>query len=318
MSIPFTDYGAWKERFARPPLKLPKEPPVRVVVIGNEKSDDALATLSHQKYSNWSATVVPTARDSSFQLGRPAKIGYRRCGGGYDRVFLRPSIILRDDAIARLVQALIAYDSAAAAYCDIETISSDATQMPLFFGAFDYERMLEQGYAATLFAIRASRLTIPSDENAGTLARLLLALCDADGAQASAAIVHVPGVLATISENAPIPPQTEIESATSAHLRVRKVKALFGKVHGASRPAFHVKRRLSPDTAVSIVIPTRDRVDLLAPCIDSIAKTTRNNIEIVVVDNGSSAPETLVVSGGRFSAKVVASSMRPDRSTIPI
>ncbi len=50
----------------------------------------------------------------------------------------------------------------------------------------------------------------------------------------------------------------------------------------------------SPAPLVSIVIPTRDGVDLLRQCIESIfAKSTYPNFEIIVVDNGSVRPETL-------------------------
>jgi GT2 family glycosyltransferase/SAM-dependent methyltransferase len=45
---------------------------------------------------------------------------------------------------------------------------------------------------------------------------------------------------------------------------------------------------------VSIIIPTRDRVDLLGKCISSIReKTNYKNYEIVIVDNGSEAKATL-------------------------
>jgi GT2 family glycosyltransferase len=48
--------------------------------------------------------------------------------------------------------------------------------------------------------------------------------------------------------------------------------------------------------SVSIVIPTRDSLDLLAPCLASIEQRTsylRDRLEIVVVDNGSEDPDTL-------------------------
>ena len=48
--------------------------------------------------------------------------------------------------------------------------------------------------------------------------------------------------------------------------------------------------------SVSIVIPTRDSLDLLAPCLASIEHRTsypREKMEIIVVDNGSQDPETL-------------------------
>jgi GT2 family glycosyltransferase len=45
---------------------------------------------------------------------------------------------------------------------------------------------------------------------------------------------------------------------------------------------------------VVIVIPTRDRVDLLRVCVDSIRRrTSYQNYEIMIVDNESSDPETL-------------------------
>jgi O-antigen biosynthesis protein len=50
----------------------------------------------------------------------------------------------------------------------------------------------------------------------------------------------------------------------------------------------------SPAPLVSIIIPTRDGVELLRQCIESIfEKNTYPNFEIVVVDNGSVKPETL-------------------------
>lgn len=50
----------------------------------------------------------------------------------------------------------------------------------------------------------------------------------------------------------------------------------------------------SPEPAVSIIIPTRDRVDLLDSCIQSILKlTTYQNYEIVIANNESTADETL-------------------------
>ncbi len=46
--------------------------------------------------------------------------------------------------------------------------------------------------------------------------------------------------------------------------------------------------------SVSIVIPTRDRLDLLAPCLAALEeRTTYPSYEVVIVDNGSVEPETL-------------------------
>ena len=49
----------------------------------------------------------------------------------------------------------------------------------------------------------------------------------------------------------------------------------------------------SPEPFVSLLIPTRDRLDLLERCIGSIlCKTTYPHFEIIIIDNESSLPET--------------------------
>ena len=46
----------------------------------------------------------------------------------------------------------------------------------------------------------------------------------------------------------------------------------------------------NPAPLVSIIIPTRDRADLLGQCIDSLLAQTRYaNYEVIIVDNGSVA-----------------------------
>ncbi|MHB1271859.1 MAG: glycosyltransferase family 2 protein [Rhodanobacter sp.] len=54
----------------------------------------------------------------------------------------------------------------------------------------------------------------------------------------------------------------------------------------------------APQPKVTLIIPTRDRVDLLRMCIGSIlAKTDYANYEILIVDNQSTDPETLAYFG---------------------
>jgi GT2 family glycosyltransferase len=44
---------------------------------------------------------------------------------------------------------------------------------------------------------------------------------------------------------------------------------------------------------VSIIIPTRNRVDLLKTCLDGLARTSYPDIEIIIVDNGSDDQKTI-------------------------
>jgi GT2 family glycosyltransferase len=60
-------------------------------------------------------------------------------------------------------------------------------------------------------------------------------------------------------------------------------------------PTIYRVRRPSPDPAVpvTLIVPTRDGYGLLRQCVESLARTTYTNRELIVVDNQSSDPRTL-------------------------
>ena len=82
--------------------------------------------------------------------------------------------------------------------------------------------------------------------------------------------------------------------AVDDHLRRKNVSATVDQAFeglGILRVRYALPK---PTPLVSIMIPTRDGVELLRQCIDSvIEKTIYENYEIIVVDNGSEKPETL-------------------------
>ncbi len=79
--------------------------------------------------------------------------------------------------------------------------------------------------------------------------------------------------------------------AIESHLTRLKVNATIESVDGFDWKINYTIPQ--PPPRVSIIIPTKDRIDLLKPCIDSILeKTNYQNYEIVIVDNASNNPET--------------------------
>jgi len=63
---------------------------------------------------------------------------------------------------------------------------------------------------------------------------------------------------------------------------------------GLVRGRYRVRYDIKGDPKVVIIIPTRDKVDLLRRCIHSIQqRTTYSNYEVIVVDNQSREPESL-------------------------
>lgn len=67
--------------------------------------------------------------------------------------------------------------------------------------------------------------------------------------------------------------------------------------HRASRPAQHLPvRPLVPARdlpPLSVIVPTRNRVDLLRTCLEGVAAADYPDVEVIVVDNASDDPDTL-------------------------
>lgn len=58
-------------------------------------------------------------------------------------------------------------------------------------------------------------------------------------------------------------------------------------------PATQVAHVRSDLPTISVIVPTRNRLELLRTCLDGLAATTYPHIEVIVVDNDSDDPETL-------------------------
>jgi len=71
-------------------------------------------------------------------------------------------------------------------------------------------------------------------------------------------------------------------------------RGLQGTVTDGFGDYYHVRYAIRGTPLVSIIIPTRDRIDLLKRCIESIeSNTSYKSYEIIVVDNRSTDPATL-------------------------
>ena len=106
-------------------------------------------------------------------------------------------------------------------------------------------------------------------------------------------IVHLPGSVATIPSFDRAEAAKSLGAATLEHLTANGSQATIGRIGGTVFPAIAV-RRASSSCRTTVIIPTRDRVDLLAKCLDSIRPAVnQHGAEILFVDNESSDTETL-------------------------
>ena len=111
-------------------------------------------------------------------------------------------------------------------------------------------------------------------------------------------IVHLPHILYKRRQN-------DIHSKTSSNSKTAEInkaiiarfienKGIQGDVYISVHPnCFRVKRHIHSTHSISIIIPTRDKIEYLSKCIDSIeAKTFYRNYEVIIINNLSNKMET--------------------------
>ncbi|CAN7565295.1 glycosyltransferase family 2 protein [Pararhizobium sp. LjRoot255] len=162
-----------------------------------------------------------------------------------------------ETAIAQMMRPLLDDPTLAAAYCDEDQIDAHGRRFAPFFKPAWNPPLAETGWLAPDGAlIRLDALQDIPDLHGIEPGMLLIA------ASRHGQIVHVPRVL--------------IQRST------------------ARRPATPSKpKNPRTQTKVSVIIPTRDRAELLSACIEALFRTTRaDDLDVIVIDNESREPET--------------------------
>ncbi len=206
---------------------------------------------------------------------------------------------LPSHALALLILALDQIPEAALLYGDEDLLLNGKRSRPRFKTDWDPFLMLGRNLIGVP-ALYCSRAIVGAelDGLAGsTIENVLYALALTISASVQAPhIVHVPAILchrmAPAAWNA-----EEGRDAVRAFLAGRGIQG--AKVVSAplapqwNRVIFPLP---APTPLVSIIIATRDRAELIGPCLDGIlGRTDYPSIEVLVVDNGTSAPDALHV-----------------------
>jgi len=298
MSVPLSHYEHWRERL--PKRAQPADESVSyvagVTLVGDGDVDASLASLESQTHENWVALTLPyTDRAQGFDCNALRDFLAQDAASCGFIVFATAGFHLTPDAIERFSEAFAAHPRAFIAYGDIAIRDSQGHAWPIAFSAFDYERLLEQGYCCSLFAVKREALTSSLQDKTLNLYRLFNSIVS-DPVQDGA--LHLPVCFGTIADLNTISAGRALVSATTAHLRSRGIKAKVTLAHSHLFPAVRVTRQPA-NPSVSIIIPVRNRVDLLRKCLESIDPAVKKNAaEIIIIDNDSSDPETLAFLAG--------------------
>ncbi|GAK71883.1 putative glycosyltransferase [Agrobacterium rubi TR3 = NBRC 13261] len=162
------------------------------------------------------------------------------------------------DAIERLVKPLVDDPNLVAVYCDEDRIDTAGERVDPFFKPAWNPPLAQSGWLAPDgAAIRVTTLAhIPDSQKMGAAALLM-------AASQYGKIGHLP---------APLLHRRDFRQPAS--------------ILSGSSPAAPSK--------VSVIIPTRDRADLLSVCLAGLYEKTRHDgLDVIVIDNDSCEPDTL-------------------------
>ncbi len=273
--------------------------PVRLVMIVRDGEGGIAATvrdLLAQTHRDWSLVVAGERAPSSHGDSRIAGRSWDEAGRWGDLMgegaafgLLDPGDRLAPDALARLAAALSppAGPSPDLAYAD-HLSEAEGRTSPVLKPGWSPDLALASGYhgAAALVAphLAASLAALPLGPSRDAATAWEIAV-----AAAAASAVHVPRPLATLAGR-PADPG-------------RRARLLADRLRGIGSPA---EPRIrdgvldlhwplpEPAPLVSIVIPSRDRLDLIERVTRGVlSETAYSAIEMVIVDNGSTDPGVL-------------------------
>ncbi len=210
---------------------------------------------------------------------------------------------LHPDALRQLALAISQNPEAELLYTDEDKINSaGAREEPLFKPGWSPSLALSQAYLGHLVCLRTvlvrrlggfrSKCNGSQDYDLWLRASLT-----------ARKIVHVPRLLyhwrkhlSSTSHSADSKPYAHEAGrlALNDYLAQRYPGTGITAEDGAHMFTYRPRFTLPPQTKVSIIIPTKDKVDLLRACVDSILhESSWKNLEIIIIDNNSTEPETL-------------------------
>ncbi len=204
---------------------------------------------------------------------------------------------LESDAIFRLESVLQGAHNTSAllVYADHDELSDGSPANPIFKPDFSYELLLSCPYIGRAIIVRNQWASHHLFAHEGqvfdlvTAYRLALQAVVDGGHQA---LVHVPSLLLHLDRSEPAVFCTTSESwqALAGVLASHLESVLPGAqlLEGPGPGTFYVVPPLTRTPLVSVIIPTRDQLEFLSRCIESLLdKTEYPNFEILVVDNDS-------------------------------
>ena len=293
--LPFREYADWRACLDRTVPKA-RESFVVIVAFGpmpGGKPVEIIAPMS----DGVDAVVLTVAEAAN---------GRVRDAGAMENLATRLAVLMPDLVIfvragtrlhagwdAHLLDAADRHPAALAFYSDCEVAGGGQPPHPLFLPAFDRSRWQSQSYALNLLALRPDLALAALARKPHSLPGLHIAALEEFGSVPDEqVVVHLPRILATAQPTNLNAMSRQLGDAIR-NLEDPHILSVTPAPTPETLPAVRITRAAST-ASVEIVIPTRDRLDLLEPCLTTLQKVTKAaNWSVTIIDNGSVEDETL-------------------------
>lgn len=301
--------------------------------------EEAIRSVQNQLYENWELCIADDA--STNHAIHQLLVDFARADPRI-KVILRPenghisaasnsaltlatgefvALLDNDDllpqhALYHVAKAIIANPDAALIYSDEDKITQTGQRYdPYFKCQLNYELLLAQNMVCHLGVyrrdildrIKGFRVGFEGAQDYDLVLRFL------ENIQTDQ-VVHLPKILYHWRA---IPGSTALDSGEKNYAADAARKAISEHLGRTSRsgvvmpapdtPSLNRVRYALPEQlpSVSIIIPTRDRADLLSMCLDSLlSKTTYSKFEVIIIDNGSVEESTKLLLARQPQSRV--------------
>jgi GT2 family glycosyltransferase len=285
--------------------------------------DETIASVEQQAYENWELILIDDGSTAEETLALLAKIENRdprirvrrlennrgisfasnvglEAARGDWMALLDHDDLLEPDALFHTVKLLLQHPDADLIYSDEDKLTDTGFDAPFFKPDWSPDFFLSYNYLCHFTTIRLSLVRELGGFRSGyDFAQdydLFLRVTSH-----SDRIHHIPRILYHWRRSAGSTSISIRSKPDALEAARRGLTDHLARVHEPGHVAidwrthgFRVRRQIIDEKKIAIIIPTRDRIDLLARCITSIeTKTTYENYEIIVVDNDSQSDEAL-------------------------
>ncbi|MEQ8191875.1 MAG: glycosyltransferase family 2 protein, partial [Candidatus Eremiobacterota bacterium] len=268
---------------------LPWSPVITVIALINKKEylTSMIKSVISQTYSRWELILIHDAgdyRDERIKKAHTIKEAFSLCKGSFV-TFINSSDRLSPFALFDILQVINKYPKSDFIYSDEDSISEDGSRhSPHFKPDWSPDTLRSFNYINHI-CLKKSLVDKVGTDYISDYDYILRA------SEEAKEIIHIPSILYH-SRIKCINKEHDIK-ALKNHL---ERTGFEGNVEGGQSDGFYkVTYKIKDNPKISILIPTKDHAEDLKRCVTSVTdKSTYKNLEIIIIENGSSEKETFI------------------------